>query len=189
MYADKKEMHDLIVKFQETSDNTDSEWLVKYKNSPKNKKIKENPELLKEFIANRESFKKEKYAFYANKIEIFKNETEEDKRKRLIQHKKTKEKLGTLFLKIVEGVGRMPEFNNKLIDSALKDSMKSDAIWIMYNYLNRYDTTKTNPFAYFTEMAKNAFRHTRDVDQTYQERYKATDHLENMDKEEVGWLI
>lgn len=189
MYADKKEMHELIVKFQYLNDCTDSEWLVKYKNSPKNKKISGDTELLKTFIKERESFKEWKREFYAEKVKRLSNESEEDNRKRQMQLKKTKEALGSIFLKIIDGVARMPEFNNKSTDPLLKDDMKSEGLWIMYNYVNRYDSRKTNPFSYFTEMAKNAFRHSRDNYNTYQDRYKATDHLENMDKEEVGWLI
>lgn len=188
MYADKKEMHELIIKFQYLNDSIDSEWLVKYKNSPKNKKISGDPELLKQFIKDRESFKKWKYEFYAEKVVRLKNESPDQHTKRQAQLRKTKEKLGAIFLKIIQGVSRMPEFNNKSVSYTLKEDMKSEGIWIMYNYVNRYDSRKTNPFSYFTEMAKNAFRHQRDLDKTYQDRFKGTDHLENMDKELPGWL-
>lgn len=66
-----------------------------------------------------------------------------------------KERLGEKFIKIASNYMNRPSFINYTTDR--KNDMISDAVFIMYKYAHKFDTTKENPFAYFTLMTHNAF--------------------------------
>ena len=70
--------------------------------------------------------------------------------------KKIKEKLGKIFLIISERILNKPCFINYTKDR--KDDMISDATFFMVKYVDRYDPSRGNPFAFFSQIAFNAFR-------------------------------
>jgi len=67
-----------------------------------------------------------------------------------------KEKLGKIFLIIAERILNKPCFINYTKDR--KDDMISDATFFMVKYIDRYDPSRGNPFAFFSQIAFNAFR-------------------------------
>lgn len=78
----------------------------------------------------------------------------------LVQHKQVEEgknweELGKIFLKIATRYLNKPSFIQYSIDR--KQDMISESIYFMVLRWRSFDETKyNNPFAYFTEIAKNA---------------------------------
>jgi len=62
--------------------------------------------------------------------------------------------IGECFLKIATGFSNKPNFSAY----SWKEEMISDAVLNMVKYIDNFDGSKTNnPFAYFTQYAKNSF--------------------------------
>jgi len=70
--------------------------------------------------------------------------------------KVAKEKIGVIFMKISQRILNKPCFINYSRDR--KDDMISDATFFMVKYIDRYDPKRGNPFAFFSQIAFNAFR-------------------------------
>lgn len=69
--------------------------------------------------------------------------------------KKTYEKIGKSFLLIAKNLLNKSNFINYTPDR--KDEMISDAVYYMCRYIEKFDVSRKNPFAYFTMIARNAF--------------------------------
>ena len=69
--------------------------------------------------------------------------------------RKIYEKIGRDFLLIAQNLLNKSNFINYTQDR--KDEMISDAVFYMCRYIDKYDVTRDNPFAYFTMIARNAF--------------------------------
>jgi hypothetical protein len=82
--------------------------------------------------------------------ELSERTSEEEKELRRL-----KEKIGTLYFKISEGLMRRPNFCN--YDAATKTDMISDAVFNCLKAGQSYDTKFTNPHAYFSQISWNAF--------------------------------
>ena len=115
--------------------------------------------------------------------ERLKNETEEDTILRRKKVERIKDQLGTKFLKICNNIMKLPSFTNYSEDR--KGNMISDATWVMTRYMNRYDLTKTNPFAYFTTVCRNAYIHQITEAKRHSQRFKSLSYIENLDGEEI----
>lgn len=61
--------------------------------------------------------------------------------------------IGGCFLKMANNIAHKHNFNRY----AFKDEMISDGIVDCIKYIDSFDTTRTNPFAYFTQAINNAF--------------------------------
>lgn len=183
MYLDKPLFRETLIQFQELSPDIDPTWLGKYKAFPKRKLTEE--ELLEwenvksDFIA----WKREKYA---EKSKRLLSESIEETKARLAKFDVVKERLGEMYLKIIDGVLRMPEFNNKHVDYDTRQDMKCDAAMIMYRYSDKFDTRRLNPFSFFTEMAKNACRKQKNDRTNYELKFHSVDFLENLDRDGDG---
>lgn len=130
-----------------------------------NKKLLEAIEIysrnkeVKELVASIEKTKTEKEKKkIIKKIETLKEYPIKNKKQIDLleeQLRKIKNKLGRIFLRICKGFLSKPNFINYSWDR--KDIMTSDACWFMSNYIDRYNVERTNPFAYFTQICRNAF--------------------------------
>ena len=183
-YVNKAEMHGLLVEYQALTDDLDTTWLIKYKSHPKRKMTKEVKELWFKERDEFKIFKAQQIKDRATRLEI---ETPEDFKIREKRLKQVKEEIGTMFCLIVKGALTLSEFNSREINIAplLKSDMYTDATWTMYNYIDRFDCRRENPFAYFTEMAKNAARQRRDKFFSNRMRNPSLEFLENMDGGEL----
>lgn len=183
-YINKEEMANALIKYQELTDDLNDVWLAKYKSAPRRKLTEEQRikffEERDEFIV----FKKKQFAARKNMLDT---ETPEEKTLRVKALRKVKEEIATMFSLITDGVLTLPEFNNTQLNKfqMLKSDMKSDALWTTYNYIDRFDTRRKNPFSYFTEMAKNACRQKKDEFLTNRQRYPSLDFIENMEGAEL----
>lgn len=68
---------------------------------------------------------------------------------------KVNREIGKIFLAISEGMMRRPNFIN--YPPQQKVDMTSDAVYNMLRAADNYDTARTNPFAYFSQITFNAF--------------------------------
>lgn len=110
----------------------------------------------------------------------------------LCQYKKTKErklleKIGRNFLQIAQNIIKLPNFINYSSDR--KNDMVSDATFYMTKYIGTYDLERKNPFAYFSQIAINAFtqninKHNRD-----KEIFIPLSYIENLSKKENSALM
>ena len=111
-------------------------------------------------------------------------ESHEEKLQRQKRLDEVKNELGNHFLLIANGLLKQPKFIN--YDYYRKSEMISDATFFMVNYVDRYDTTRTNPFAYFTQIAFNAFLQSINKNNKRNENFTSISYIENMDNTEVG---
>lgn len=91
---------------------------------------------------------------------------------------KLKNHLGRIYIKICEGFLQKPNFINYTKDR--KEEMISDATFFMSRYTDRYDTERTNPFAYFTTVVKHAFLQHITKSKKYAESFTSLSHIENL---------
>jgi len=94
----------------------------------------------------------------------------------------TLEKIGRNFLKIAENIIKMPNFINYSPDR--KNDMISDATFYMTKYINTYDLERKNPFAYFSQVAINAFTQNINKHNRAKEFFVPLTYIENMTKKE-----
>lgn len=74
---------------------------------------------------------------------------------RATNSKKVYEEVGKCFLLISQNLLNKSSFINYTPDR--KNEMISDAVFYMCKYIEKYDVTRDNPFAYFTMIARHAF--------------------------------
>lgn len=107
----------------------------------------------------------------------------------LIDYKARKEirvhnKLGVIFLKISHGMMNRPNFINYSHDR--KCDMISDSTYFMSKYLDRYDTDKKNPFAYFSQICFNAFLQSINKQTKISNNFVSISYIENLDRDGNG---
>lgn len=105
-----------------------------------------------------ESIKKKKVNHYVNNKEFLLalQERKAEKDARDVQglaKPKVTEYLGKVFLLIAENVARKHNFSRY----PFKDEMIADGIMDCLRYVDSFDTTRSNPFAYYTQAVNNAF--------------------------------
>lgn len=98
-------------------------------------------------------------------------------------HPPLPEFVGECFIKIATNLSRKPNF----VSYTFKEEMIGDAIENCLMYFRNFDETKSsNAFAYFTQIAKNAF--IRRIDKEKKElyvKYKSTELLGVLDEGEI----
>ena len=94
------------------------------------------------------------------------------------------EKLGFIFIKISENVLRRVNFVNYSQDR--KDAMISDATFYMTKYIGSYKTEKANPFAWFSQVAFNAFKQNINKENKRKTMFISLDFLENFGPDTEG---
>ena len=188
MYLDKSKMHKLLVDYQMYNSLLDNNWLENYKSAPRKPM---NEEQRAQFFKDRDEFKVWRYKQYEEKVKFLGIEADDQRTIREAKVKSIEANLATMFYQIIDGLILVPEFNNHKVPFWLKSDMKSQGIWAMYSYIERYDVRKTNPFSYFTEIAKNGFRKIKDDYNLQQMRCTSSDFSENLDNEfaDSNWLV
>jgi hypothetical protein len=105
-----------------------------------------------------------------------------DKKIHLIQESQkmrvVKNKLGSIFIKIANGLLNKPNFINYSSDR--KQDMASDAVYFMLKCTDRYDVSRENPFAYYTTIAKNAFVQFINSKNKISDKVTSFSYIENM---------
>jgi len=86
--------------------------------------------------------------------------------------------LGKIFLKIAKNILNRPNFVNYSYDR--KEDMVSDATYNMVRYIKSYDVKHNNPFAYFSQLAFNAFKQDINKKNKDKKLYTSLDYVENM---------
>ncbi len=94
------------------------------------------------------------------------------------KNKEDYEKLGTIFIKISENILKRPNFINYTHDR--KNDMVSDATFYMVKYCRGYDVTRGNPFAYFSQIAFNAFKQNINKVNKQKLIFVPLDYIENL---------
>ena len=96
------------------------------------------------------------------------------------QDKKVYERLGKIFLSIAENLLNRPNFINYSIDR--KGDMISDATFYMVKYMRSYNTKRENPFAFFSQIAYNAFIQNINKVNKRKEMFVSISYIENLSK-------
>ena len=101
--------------------------------------------------------------------------------KLLIAYQTTKDRkianeLGRVFVAISEGFLRKANFMDYTDDR--KKEMISDATYYMWRFIDRFDTSKENPFSYFTMIAKNAFLQYLNERNKWDAMFTSIDYIE-----------
>ncbi len=105
----------------------------------------------------------------------------------LVEYEKTKSrkiynKIGKVFLLLATNFMNKPKYINRTEDR--KDEMISDAVYCMTKYMKNYRTNVgeyPNPFAYFTQFAKNAFLQHMQKCNKKKEMFISLDLTQNLD--------
>jgi DNA-directed RNA polymerase specialized sigma24 family protein len=87
--------------------------------------------------------------------------------------------IGKIFLLIAQNLLNKTNFINYTQDR--KEEMVSDATYFMTKYVDRYDTSKKNPFSYFTRVAYNAFLQNINDYNRRDEMFRPIEYIENFD--------
>lgn len=95
-----------------------------------------------------------------------------------------KEKLGKIFMIIAQRILNKPCFINYTRDR--KDDMVSDATFFMVKYMDRYDPARGNPFAFFSQIAFNAFRQNINKTKKRNAMFVPLNYLDNIGSESVN---
>ena len=95
--------------------------------------------------------------------------------------KAIKEKIGKIFMIISQRILNKPCFINYTKDR--KDDMISDATFFMVKYMDRYDPNRGNPFAFFSQIAFNAFRQNINKTKKRNTMFVPLNYLENVGSE------
>lgn len=93
--------------------------------------------------------------------------------------KKVYENLGKCFLLISQNLLNKSSFINYTPDR--KDEMISDAVFYMCKYINRYNLERTNPFAYFTKIARNAFLQSINDYKKRENMFTSIEYIDNIE--------
>lgn len=197
-YVNNDEMYRLLCELRELGDYDPEVFMLRKKNF-KGLKFDENNDPILTTIEDDDvekddaKTKKEKIALaeilikkdkeYRLKCEQrLANESDLDTIIRREKVDKIKNKIGTCFLLICDNIMKLPSFTNYSDDR--KGDMISDALWVMTRYMNRYNLEKSNPFAYFTTICRNAFIHQISERKKYSKKFKSLTYIENLDGEE-----
>lgn len=164
-FVSSKELLELIKNYQDLNFEGTKEWWLK------SKSIKENPDFFNRVVALREY-----------RINMLENESEES---RIIRHRKlerAKNKLGAAFLTMADGVLSKGQYRN--YDELRQGDMKGEAMLDCIHYVDRFDTERGNPFAYFTEIIYRAFWREINDRKELESVEVPVDFVVNMDSED-----
>lgn len=89
-----------------------------------------------------------------------------------------KNKIGKIFLKICEGLLTKPNFINYSWDR--KSEMTSDACFYMSKNIRKFDISRNNPFAYFTQACFNAYRQHINKYKKIQSHFQSLGYIEQI---------
>lgn len=101
---------------------------------------------------------------------------DEDNKQQLRRFNRVNDEIGTMLLKIAKGMSKRPNFTN-YPDDQMTD-MLSDAIFNMAKAVDGYDISRSNPFAYFSQITWNSFLASI---QMMKKRIKTTINVEFLD--------
>jgi len=88
--------------------------------------------------------------------------------------------IGKCFLQIAWGFLNRPNVINYSLDR--KNEMVSDAVFYMSKYVDRYDTSRPNPFSYFTQVAKNACLQRITFYKKREKMFQSIEFIDNMEE-------
>jgi hypothetical protein len=93
--------------------------------------------------------------------------------------KRVYEEIGKCFLLIAKNLLNKASFIDYTQDR--KDEMISDAVYYMCRYVDKFDISRKNPFAYFTMIAKNAFLQSINDYNKRDEMFTSIEYIDNCD--------
>jgi len=110
-------------------------------------------------------------------------------RELLIRYKKNKtqkdyNEIGKIFLLISNNFLNKSSFIKYTQDR--KDEIVSDAVYLMCKYIDKYDTEKYNPFAYFTQVVKNATFLYINNRKKHDNNFKSIEYIDHIDQNEMS---
>jgi hypothetical protein len=160
-YVDNKRFLELLREYELLNDDIE-EWFLRKK--PKNEQ--------------QENFQERKKELLKNRIKLLDNEDDDERNEREKKLNKVKNELGKIFLLISNNFLQRPNFIN--YDQLRKDEMQSEATYFMCQYIERFDTTRDNPFAYFSQLAYFAFLQCINKHNKRGEYFQPLDYVENL---------
>lgn len=116
------------------------------------------------------------YELLKEKKELVEFLTESEDKMKTIRLRRVEDNIGRKLIKIADGMSKRPNFTNYPYDQII--DMKSDAIFNMAKAVDGYDITRSNPFAYFSQITWNSFIASI---QTMKKRVKTTINVEFVD--------
>ena len=167
--------------YQHLSDDIDDSWLNNYKIILPKKNMSD--EQLEKFKTNKENFIVWKRKQYEEKKERFSKETEEDVKTRHETLRNIENELCEMVFKIIDGVMSTSSFFKVKSDYDLMEDMKSEAAFVVWKYIDRFDSRKPNPFAYFTEVIKNSMNLSRRKEYGYRLSNISFSFIESFDND------
>ena len=173
MWIDKKRFHDLIVEYQNLNDDLDAEWLKFKVFKPRGM----TDDAFDDYVANRKTFRTEKEKWYAEKKERIENETEEERKARNQRLDLVGDELFGMFYEIIESVLSGFGFHNLFADEYYFD-IKQEIVERLLTIVNRFDTKRENPLAYFIQVIKNLAYNARGNEFAHRYKFLTNSFLE-----------
>lgn len=181
VYCDKSKFRELIQTYQYLSDDVDDSWLDNYKVILPKKDMTE--EQLAKFKTNKENFIVWKKSQYEEKKKRLAKETEKQKSERHKTLRRIEDDLCEMVFKIIDGVLSTSSFFKVKSDYDLMEDMRADAALVVWKYIDRFDSRKQNPFAYFTEVIKNSMNLSRRKEYSYRLSNISFSFIESFDSD------
>ena len=176
MWIDKKRFHDLIEEYQLLNEDLDDSWLdaklIKLRGMTDNS--------FETYKNNRKSFADYKRAWYEEKKNRLANETSEERKERMERLDLVGNELFELFYTLIDSVLAGFGFQQLNGDDYCFD-LKQETISRLLVVVNRFDTRKENPLAYFIQVIKNYMYNNRAEEFAHRYKFLTTTFLENHD--------
>jgi len=179
MWIDKKKLHELISDYQFLNDDIDASWLNSKLIRPKGM----SDEAFDTYKENRKAFVEFKSGWYLGKKDRLKNETPEEKKERHLKLEQVSDELFKIFYELIDSVLAGFGFQQMNADESKMD-LKQDVMTRLLVVVNRFDSRKENPLAYFIQVIKNLSYNLRADEFAHRYKFLSNSFLESHELKE-----
>lgn len=165
MNVKKERLLALIKEYQELNDDVNDQWLDMKVYRMKGM----TDDSFAEYLKNRKGYTDIKRKWYEEKKKRLESETEEERKERTNKLAPVENELFGIFYEIIDSVTKGFGLYNIRYDELYND-VKQETMLKLLAIVNRFDTSRKNPLAYFIQVIKNIIYAERGDE--FKHRYK-----------------
>ena len=179
MWIDKQKFHELISDYQFLNDDIDPSWLNSKLIRPKGM----SDDVFETYKENRRKFVEFKKGWYQGKKERLEKETPQDTKERHLKMEQVADELFKIFYELIDSVLAGFGFQQMNADESKMD-LKQDVMTRLLVVVNRFDSRKENPLAYFIQVIKNLAYNLRADEFSHRYKFLTNSFLETHELKE-----